>query len=108
MRVDPGVVAGVEPRDLNAVHQRLLLPPAERFDLVVATNVLVYYDRFEQALALANLASMTADGGLFLTNNAVPELPGGALRSVGYRTVVYSDQPDDGEHVVFYRRLPER
>jgi len=26
---------------------------------------------------------------------------------VGYRTVVFSDRPDDGEHVIFYRRLPD-
>ena len=50
---------------------------------------------------------MTATGGLFLSNNSVLELPGSALRSVGYKTVVFSDQPDDGEHVIFYRRLPD-
>jgi len=92
---------------LNVVYQRLDLPPADRFDLVVATNILVYYDTFEQCLALANVARMTTVGGLFLSNNAVLELPGSALRSVGYKTVVFSDQPDDGEHVIFYRRLPE-
>jgi chemotaxis methyl-accepting protein methylase len=93
--------------DLNVVYQRLELPPAERFDLVVATNVLVYYDTFEQCLALANVARMTAVGGLFLSNNAVLELPGSTLRSVGYKTVVFSDRADDGEHVIFYRRLPD-
>jgi hypothetical protein len=106
VRVRPQVVARVEPRDLNVVYQRLDLPEDERFDLVVATNVLVYYDTFEQVLALANVASMTAGGGLFLTNTAVLELPDSRLRSAGYRTVVYSDAPDDGEHVLMYRRLP--
>lgn len=107
VRVRPAVAAAVAPVDANVVYQRLELPPAERFDLVVATNVLVYYDTFEQCLALANLARMTAVGGLLLSNNVVLELPGSALRSVGYRTVVFSDAPDDGEHVVFYRRLPD-
>ena len=74
---------------------------------MVATNILVYYDTFEQCLALANVARMTAVGGLFLSNNMLLELPGSALRSVGYKTVVFSDQPDDGEHVLFYRRLPD-
>lgn len=104
--VRPQVVGRVEPRDLNVVYQRLDLPEDERFDLVVATNILVYYDTFEQELALANVASMTAAGGLFLTNTAVLELPDSQLRSAGYRTVVYSDAPDDGEHVLMYRRLP--
>ena len=107
VRVRPEIVAAVHPVDLNVVYQRLDLPPAERFDLVVATNILVYYDTFEQCLALANVARMTAVGGLFLSNSVVLELPGSALRSVGYKTVVFSDQPDDGEHVIFYRRLPD-
>ena len=107
VRVRPEVAAAVHPVDLNVVYQRLDLPPAERFDLVVATNILVYYDTFEQCLALANVARMTAVGGLFLSNNVVLELPGSTLRSVGYKTVVFSDQPDDGEHVIFYRRLPD-
>jgi len=106
VRVKPEVAAAVQPLDLNVVYQRLDLPPAERFDLVVATNILVYYDTFEQCLALANVARMTAAGGLFLSNSSVLELPGSALRSVGYKTVVFSDAPDDGEHVIFYRRLP--
>jgi len=107
VRVRPEVVAAVQPVDLNVVYQRLDLPQAERFDLVVATNILVYYETFEQTLALANVARMTAVGGLFLSNNVALELPGSALRSVGYKTVVFSDQPDDGEHVILYRRLPD-
>jgi len=107
VRVRPTIQAAVRPMDLNIVYQRLALPPERRFDLVVATNILVYYDTFEQCLALANVAAMTAAGGLLLSNNAVLELPGSALRSVGYKTVVFSDHPDDGEHVIFYRRQPE-
>jgi SAM-dependent methyltransferase len=107
VRVKPEVAAAVRPIDLNVVYQRLDLPPGERFDLVVATNILVYYDTFEQCLALANVARMTAVGGLFLSNNALLELPDSPLRSVGYKTVVFSDRPDDGEHVIFYRRLPD-
>jgi len=74
---------------------------------VVATNILVYYDTFEQCLAFANVARMTAPGALLLSNNAILELPGAALRSVGYKTVVFSDKPEDGEHVIFYRRLSD-
>ncbi len=107
VRVRPAVVEAVAPVDLNVVYQRLDLPRGERFDLVVATNILVYYDTFEQCLALANVASMTAAGGLFLTNNLLLELPGSTLRSAGYKTVVFSDAPNDGEHVLFYRRIAD-
>jgi hypothetical protein len=62
------VVRSVMPRDLNIVTSRLA---GADFDLIVATNVLVYYDRFEQALALANIAAMLRTGGLFLANSPV-------------------------------------
>lgn len=107
VRARPDLAGAVHPVDLNVVYQRLDLPADGLFDLVVATNVLVYYDTFEQCLALANVARMTAVGGLLLSNSVLLELPGSALRSVGYKTVVFSDQPDDGEHVIFYRRLPD-
>ena len=34
------------------------------------------------------------------------ELPEARLRSEGYLTVQYSDRADDGDHIVWYRRLP--
>jgi len=46
-------------------------------------------------------------GGFLLSNNALLELPASRLRSVGYLTVPYSDRPDDGDHIVWYRRLPD-
>src|SRR5207244_6456711 len=49
VRVRPAIVASIVPQDLNIVLQRLEpLPPDERFDLMIATNVLVYYSVFEQ------------------------------------------------------------
>ncbi len=109
VRVQPEVIAQIEPVDLNIVVQRLALDTnQEGFDLIVATNILVYYDAFEQSLALANLARMLRPGGLLLSNNAVPEVPGIGIRSVGYRTTVYSDRPDDGDHIVWYQKIVSR
>ena len=75
VRVAPEIAGSIEPRDVNIVLDRLRLMPDQQFDLVVATNVLVYYDVFEQALALANIASMLRPGGLLLTNTAVLPTP---------------------------------
>jgi chemotaxis methyl-accepting protein methylase len=62
----------VVPRDLNVVVERLEpLPDNQRFDLVVATNILVYYDAFEQALALGNISSMLRPGGFLITSDVV-------------------------------------
>src|SRR5215468_5480763 len=106
VRVAPAVVARVRPVDLNIVYQRM----AERqnFDLIIATNILVYYDVFEQSLAMANIESLLRPGGFLLSNNALLELPVSGMKSVDYLTVVYSDRPDDGDHIVWYQRAPAR
>lgn len=106
VRVRPGRVAQVVPLDLNVVLQHVAGEPATGFDLVLATNVFVYYDTFEQSLALANVERMLRPGGLLLSNNVLLELPGSRVRSVDYLTVVYSDRPDDGDHIVWYRKEP--
>jgi hypothetical protein len=47
---------------------------------------------------------MLRDGGFLLPNDALLELPVGKMKSVDYLTVVYSDRPDDGDHIVWYQR----
>jgi hypothetical protein len=101
--IRPDVVLRVHPIDLNVVAGHLELPREQRFDLVIATNVFVYYDVFQQSLAVVNLGYMLRDGGLMLSNNALLELPSARLHSVGYTSAPYSDRPSDGEHIVWYR-----
>ncbi|MGH9824293.1 MAG: class I SAM-dependent methyltransferase [Blastocatellia bacterium] len=103
VRVHASIVSLIAPEDLNIVLQRLDLPSDQKFDLVIATNMFVYYTPFEQALALANVNSMLKDNGYLLSNNALPELAATGMRSGGYNTVIYSDKPDDGDHVVWYQ-----
>jgi SAM-dependent methyltransferase len=98
--VRPAVALRLEPLDLNIVVQR---SDTHRFDLVVATNVFVYYDVLEQVLALSNVRAMLKPGGILLSNNALLELPSTGMRSAGYVTVEYSDVRDDGDHIVWYR-----
>jgi hypothetical protein len=102
VQVRPGVVGNVFPEDLDIVVQRL---PETTFDVIVATNVLVYYDVLDQCLALANIEAMLRPGGFLLSNNAVLELPTSRVRSVGYQTVQYSDRPDDGDHIVWFQKV---
>lgn len=104
VRVRSAIVSLITPEDVNIVLQRLNLSPAESFDLIIGTNIFVYYDVFEQCLALANVERMLRPGGLLLSNNALLELPSIGIRSVGYETVVYSDRPDHGDHIVWYQR----
>jgi SAM-dependent methyltransferase len=103
VRIRPEVVLACEPLDLNIVLERLTLPAAQRYDLVVATNIFVYYDAFQQALALANIGAMLKPGGLLLTNDKLPEVPGGSMHQAG-TTVVDSGNGGVLDAVGWYRR----
>ena len=48
VRIRPDVVLACEPVDLNIVLERIDLAEADRFDLIVGTNIFIYYDAFEQ------------------------------------------------------------
>ncbi len=89
VRIRPDVVLACEPMDLNIVLERLDLPAAGRFDLIVGTNIFVYYDAFEQALALENAGAMLKPGGLLLTNDRLPVVPGGSMRLAGVTVAPY-------------------
>jgi hypothetical protein len=105
VRVRPDVVLSIEPHDLNVVVERLVATPDDdRFDLIVATNVLVYYNVFEQSLALANIAAMLRPGGVLLSNNVLVELPTTPLHAIGHSTAIYSDRPDDRDDIIWYVR----
>jgi SAM-dependent methyltransferase len=108
VRVRPEVVAAITPEDLNVVVQRLRpMADDDRFDLIIATNVLVYYDAFEQALALANVSAMLRPGGMFLTNYLVhPDPPLEA--SAGLVTPVFWDRQKNGDTVFGYRYASAR
>ena len=106
VRVRPNIVSRITPADLNIVLQAPDLAAGEVFDLVIATNILVYYDTFEQSLALLNIEKMLRPGGFLLSNNALLELPSSKMHSTDYLTVVYSDRAGDGDHIVWYQRSP--
>lgn len=104
VRIRPEVVLRIVPRDANVVWQRLQLPSDRAYDLVVATNILVYYDEFQQALALDNLQSMIRENGFLLTNNGLPEVSTLRMKQAGYSSTAYSDRAADGDHIIWYRR----
>jgi hypothetical protein len=56
---------------LDIVTERLDEPP---FDLVIATNILPYFDDMELMLAMTNVNRMLAPGGIFLHNEPRPAL----------------------------------
>lgn len=104
----PAVTRAIVPRDLNVVLQRI--EPAEGgegFDLIVATNILLYYDVFEQSLAAANIAAMLRPGGFLLSNDRIVELPGGAVALAGRTAAAYMNVPGSGprgDQIYWYQR----
>jgi len=99
--VQPNYASRIESRDLNIVGQ---VVDGEAFDLVVATNILVYYDRFQQGLAMNGIARMMSAGGVFLSNTVLPAQRPAALEYLGRRSVSYSVSGSYGDDVVAYRR----
>jgi hypothetical protein len=90
VRIRPEVVLTCQPVDLNIVLERINLAEADRYDLMVGTNIFIYYDGFERSLALENAGAMLKHGGLLLTNDRLPEVPGGSMRLGGVTDVQYN------------------
>jgi hypothetical protein len=90
VRIRRELVALLEPQSLNIVSQHVEAPAEEKFDLIVATNIFVYYDRFELALALLNVESMLSPTGVMLTNDVLEDYSGIRLRPVGSVSVPYT------------------
>jgi hypothetical protein len=100
IQVRPQVAVKIRAEDFNVVTERWTGPP---FDLVIATNVFVYYDELDQAFAFAGIESMLRPGGFFLSNNVIVELPVSRLRPQGFTTIRHSTEISD--HVFWYGRI---
>ncbi len=102
--IAPRYASRVTPLDLNIVAQRVDLEEGKAFDLVIATNILVYYDRFQQALAMASIARMMNAGGIFLANDALSAHHVQSLEFVDRHTVAFATKGPYGDNVLAYRR----
>jgi len=102
--IAPSYAARLAPMDLNIVAQTADFPAGQGFDLVIATNVLVYYDRFQQAIAMANIARLMNPDGIFLCNSVLPAQHNPQLAYLGRRTVTYSESRAYGDDVVAYQK----
>jgi SAM-dependent methyltransferase len=102
--IRPEVVLSCKPVDLNIVLEQFDQSATERFDLIIATNVFLYYDAFEQALALRNISTLLKPGGFFLTNDWLPDVPQIPMRLMGYTPVRYGESGDWGDNVFRWQR----
>jgi hypothetical protein len=102
--VRPEVVRSMTARDVNIVLER---PEIEPFDLVIATNILIYYGVFEQSLALSNIARVLRPEGYLLSNSLIFEVPPNPIRRIGATDVKYmavTGVGDTGDRIYWYQR----
>jgi hypothetical protein len=71
VRVSTAAARLLEATPLDVVSERLT---GEPFDLVIATNILPYFDDAALMLAMSNVAGMLAPGGVFLHNESRPAM----------------------------------
>ncbi len=87
VRARPSAVQRMSVLNVNIVTERL---DGEAFDLVIATNVFIYYDLFEQALAMSNVEAMLKPGAFLLANFSAPDLRSVTIRPVETTTTLYA------------------
>jgi hypothetical protein len=102
--VNSEYLAKITPFDTNIVVQSPALLEKDKYDLIIGTNIFVYYSEFEKALIMKNLDKMLRKGGIVLSNDALTEVPTTLLRKIGQTETFYSDKRIDGDLVIWYQK----
>lgn len=97
VRAAPSAVRRMSVLDANIVTERL---DGEAFDLVIATNVFIYYDVLEQALAMSNVEAMLKPGAFLLANFSAPSLTSVTIRPVDTTESLYAHSRDAKERIL--------
>jgi len=105
--VRPEISRRITPVDMNIVYQRMdAADPDEKFDLIIGTNIFIYYGAFEQSLARANLAAMLKPGGFALSNDLLADKVPSQLELAHVTTINVRSEPQIIEHMYCYGRQP--
>jgi predicted TPR repeat methyltransferase len=89
---------------MNIVYQYLPVPPGGRFDLVIGTNIFLYYGAFEQSLAMANVAAMLKPGGYLLSNDKLPDWAGSGFGTASVTAIPMTGEPVIADYLYAYKR----
>ena len=104
VKIRPGIVERVSALDLNIVFQHLQPSPQQGFDLIIGTNVFLYFNSFEQSLARVNMSLMLNPGGFVLSNDKLPgSFPAGLSDSL-LTTQIVARNPDMTEMMFTYEK----
>ena len=102
VRARPSAIQRMSVLNVNVVTERL---DGEAFDLVIATNVFIYYDVLEQALAMSNVEAMLKPGAFLLANFSAPNLTTVTIRPVETTTTLYARAVNENirDFIVWYK-----
>lgn len=103
IRIRPAMAARVNPVDMNIVYQVLPGAPGERFDLIVGTNIFLYYGAFEQSLARSNMAAMLKAGGYLLSNDKLADGAASGLDLAMTTEIPMTEAPVITDYMFCYR-----
>jgi hypothetical protein len=106
MRIRAAMVGRVKPVDMNIVYQALPVAADERFDMIIGTNIFLYYGAFEQSLARSNIAAMLNAGGYLLSNDKLAEGAGTGLDLVTTTEIPMTEAPVIADYIFCYRHHP--
>ena len=102
VRVRPSAVQRMSVLNVNIVTDRLA---GELFDLVIATNVFIYYDVLDQALAMSSIEAMLKPGAFLLANVSAPDLASVTIRPLDTTTTLYARARQENvyDFIVWYQ-----
>jgi hypothetical protein len=111
VKIRAGIVKRIRQLDMNIIFQRLPFSAQnsqpgsqESFDLIIGTNIFIYYGAFEQSLARANISAMLRPGGYLLSNDKFPDTVSSGLTSSLNTTLVVARDPDRSDTMYCYRK----
>ena len=102
VRIRPEIVRRLTPLDTNIVLQHLALPAQKGFDLIIATNVFIYFSEFEQSLARLNTALMLNPGAFVLSNDKLQGSEGDGLSDSLETAQIMARDPDRIDYMFTY------
>ena len=104
VKIRPEIVRRITPLDTNIVLQHPALAPPKGFDLIIGTNVFVYFGECEQSLARLNMALMLNPGGFVLSNDRLPGSATDGLSDSLQTTQIVARDPDRTDYMFTYER----
>jgi hypothetical protein len=94
VKIRPEIVGRIHALDLDVVCQHLELPDDQGFDLVIGTNVFLYYGLFDQLLTRSNIALMLKPNGFLFSNDMLPDTVPELLKNSLVTSQVVGQSPE--------------